>query len=181
MKNKGAIDTAAERAESILTRRDENIKIYSDHINDLTSNIRAFETQIINAEEAGDFNSCNNARKSILDAEEEIKFYKERVARLNNEPLATKEECNTMCNGIVAEFNTNIAEYKKRVAKIVAELQEIAEQEEALFSKADNIRISWQRDIIKMQYVPWSIDVFNRTLARSLREAIKWLKDKEQH
>lgn len=174
MSSKNEIKTALERAEFLINRNKESIKNFSDHIDELAEKKKALEIDADALAEAGDFNGCKSIRKSIQEVTAEMFFFKDKLEHLKTAPLADDAEREAAQTKIIAEYNETVAELKKRAAKIIPELQEIAEQEEALYDEAYRCYSLWKCDIGKKWGV--HISTFDRRFGDGINIAISRLK-----
>lgn len=146
MTNKAITDTE-KRIKEILSARETETNDIKAQITEEEKILKGHEAAMDKAKKDGKTEVYKEALKKCRDSRDIITMYNERLEELENKPLITPGEYESLTSNIKSSFTIAEDEAFEKLYKLSKEMEKIADDMSELLAASNKTLLSLQRDI----------------------------------
>lgn len=155
--------------KQIITKRNKDIEDITGKIETAKQNAAKAEEETNAAILTGDLKTYQAAKERKKNADDAVEMYTEMLNALKNKTLVSKEQYENTLKEIYAEVDTYIETSKKKLAKYMKPLEDLAGDISDTLNHTNNVLTKWQEEIGQIQ--PYT---FNKKTGRqTTKEEVK--------
>lgn len=149
MKDTKKADALEKRIDELTTKNDAEIKETREKLAEAQRQLVDAQLLMKQAEEEANAERFKSVKATIDDLTEVIKWYEKIIEKKQSEPMITAEEYRRGLADIMEEHDKNFKKDRARALKLIGELKEIMDAEEARTEYENRVLKRWQAEIFK--------------------------------
>lgn len=143
------VEYLENRIETILKNRTDELTALRNEVTADRQRLEAADKALKAATAANDIEAYRRAKSEKELAADLINLHEGRTQMLEGKELVTEEEYKSVRDSVLDETNALLSASRAKAADLLAELQRIAESDNAIIDRANKALRKWQETIFK--------------------------------